>query len=88
MQRLGAAKRPQMGTSHTRRQLLERRRLVRRVVFMPARAAQPSEHEDLCGFALSRKCLFHPRSSWCMQGIAVSFIVLTSVRSFFSMHFW
>ena len=34
-----------------------RRRLVRRVRFQAARAAQPSEHEDLLGLAMSRNCL-------------------------------
>ena len=34
-----------------------RRRLVGRV-FPAARAAQPSEHEDVLWFALSRKCFF------------------------------
>ena len=34
-----------------------RRRLVGRVLFPAARAAQPSEHEDLLGSAMSRNCL-------------------------------
>ena len=41
-----------------------RRRLVRRVFFPAARAAQPSGHEDLLRFALSRNGLFHSRSAW------------------------
>ena len=39
------------------RSAASRRRLVGRVLLPAARAAQPSEHEDLLGSAMSRNCL-------------------------------
>ena len=63
--------------------------LAKPQMFAHCRPTPFSQNTRICWGWLCLTIVFHSRSSWRMQGKAMSFTVLTmSVRSFFSTHFW
>ena len=64
-----------------------RRRLVRRVLVPAARAAQPSEHEDLLGSAMSRNDL-GTCNLWRVHSITTNHIQQLNVESGFGAFFF